>query len=207
MELRKRMHDTIAKIGTWEKQMLPRQPNYTWSRAITRASSATKRGGSGSNRSSGAIVKQRARAHEKPRKSLNLPASSRGHREAEAYPSSHFISLDGAQKQSNAHCKRFAQSPQQLCRRRAKLDEVGLLTSHFLSIDDVKLVTGTEDDRSFRYLPGVEFVDVSGRVTFGSSLGDIEPLQVDDYGLIVGELTKSWLIVWSPIITHAFHQW
>jgi hypothetical protein len=29
MELRKRMHDAIAKIGTWEKQMLQRQLNYT----------------------------------------------------------------------------------------------------------------------------------------------------------------------------------
>src|SRR6516162_4085566 len=75
-----------------------------------------------------------------------------------------------------------------------------LLLSYFLAVHDVELVAGTKDDRPFRHFPGFQFIDVWGRVAFGSRLGNVEILQVDDYGLVIAELTKHWLLrVRSPI--------
>src|SRR5215813_2893989 len=63
-----------------------------------------------------------------------------------------------------------------------------LLFGHFLTIDNIELVAVAKDDGSFRNFPSLQFIDVCGRVTFGSRLGNVETLQIDDYGLVIAEL-------------------
>src|SRR5262249_21451631 len=84
----------------------------------------------------------------------------------------------------------------------------GLLAGYVLAINDVELVPGPEDHCPLGDFSGMHLVDVRGCVTFGSALRDIEPLGLDDYGFIVTELTDSGLlVVRSPIVGHALHQW
>jgi hypothetical protein len=59
---------------------------------------------------------------------------------------------------------------------------------HFLPVHNVELIAGTHDDRPPFNL------SICVDASFGSGLGDIKALLVDDYGLIVAELTKSRLI-------------
>jgi hypothetical protein len=74
------------------------------------------------------------------------------------------------------------------------------------AIHNEELVTGAKDDRTFGNLSDMRLVEMRGRVTFGSRFRYIEALQVDDYGLIIGEFTESRLFVRGPIMVHALHH-
>src|SRR6516225_3334848 len=57
-----------------------------------------------------------------------------------------------------------------------------------LAIHYVKVVAGAKDDCTIRDLPGAQFCDLRGSVTFCHSLRDLEVLHVDVDSLIAREL-------------------